>query len=123
MNDNNIEDILRQAKPVVKDDPTFLMETRRRMEQVEGIKKEVDRQHRKSRIILIATLATGLVVGMLAMALVFLYPSLFQGFDSSFLAGIKDFLVKWKQFLPYPVAAIAVALSLVLTLKPKESLS
>ena len=123
MKDNNIEDILRQAKPVVKDDPTFLMETRRHMEQVEGIKKEVDRQHKKSRIILIATLATGLVVGMLAMALVFLYPSLFQGFDSSFLAGIKDFLVKWKQFLPYPVAAIAVALSLVLTLKPKESLS
>ena len=123
MKENNIEDILRQAKPVVKNDPAVLMETRRRLEQVEGIKEEVDRQHRNSRIILIITLAAGLALGMLAMALVFLYPSLFQGFDSSFLAGIKDFLVKWKQFLPYPVAAIAIALSLVLTLKPKESLS
>ena len=39
-----IDEFLRENKPEVKDDPTFLLETRRRMEVVEGIKAEVDRQ-------------------------------------------------------------------------------
>ena len=114
MKENNIEDILRQAKPVVKDDPAFLMETRRRMEQVEGIKKEVDRQHRNSRLILIITLAAGLALGMLAMAIVFLFPEQIQGFQTGFLASVRDFLLKWKNYLAFPIAALAIALGLIL---------
>ncbi len=37
-----IEDFLRENRPITKDDPTFILETQRRMEQVEGIKEEVD---------------------------------------------------------------------------------
>ena len=44
MTEQNLEDFLRENRPAVKDDPTFLMETRRRMDAVEGIKQEVDRQ-------------------------------------------------------------------------------
>ena len=114
MKDNNIEDILRQARPVVKNDPAFLMETRRRMEQVEGIKKEVDRQHRNSRIILIVTLVAGIALGMLAMAVVFLFPEQIQGFQEGFLASARDFLIKWKTYLAPLTAALAIALGLVL---------
>ena len=114
MKENNIEDILRQAKPVVKDDPAFLMETRRRMEQVEGIKKEVDRQHKNSRIILIVTLAAGLVLGMLAMAVVFLFPEQIQGFQTGFLANVRNFLESYKQYLFLGVAALAIALGITL---------
>ena len=121
MKDNNIEDLLRRAKPVVKDDPTFLMETRRRMEQVEGIKAEVDRQRKNSRIILIVTLAAGLALGMMAMAIVFLFPAEIKSFENGFLADVRNFLYQYKQYLVYPVAALAVALSLVLATRRSNS--
>lgn len=122
MKDSNIEDILRQAKPVVKNDPAFLMETRRRMEQVEGIKQEVDRQRRRSRIILIATLVAGLVMGMAAMALVFLFPDQIQGFQNGFLASVREFLFKFRQYIIFGVAALAIALGLVLSIGNKNSI-
>ncbi len=55
-----IEDFLRENRPITKDDPTFILETQRRMEQVEGIKGEVDRQRRHGRVALILALAVGL---------------------------------------------------------------
>ena len=122
MNDKNIEDLLKAGRPVVKDDPTFLMETRRRMEQVEGIKEEVDRQGKKSRIILVVTLVVGLVLGMLATAVIFLFPNLIQDFENSFLAPLRDFLFQWKEYLFFAVAALAVALGLVLGTDRKGSL-
>lgn len=122
MKDNNLENLLREAKPVVKDDPTFLMETRRRMEQVEGIKQEVDRQHKKSRVILIVTLAAGLVLGMAAMAIVFLFPEQIQGFQNGFLASARDFLYKYRQYVIFGVAALAIALGLVLSSSKKSSI-
>ena len=122
MKDNKLEDLLREAKPVVKDDPAFLMETRRRMEQVEGIKQEVDRQNKKSRVILIVTLVCGLVLGMAAMAVVFLFPEQIQGLQSGFLAGVRDFLYKYRQFVIFGVAALAIALGLVLGSGKKNSI-
>ena len=71
---NEIDEYLRENKPVVKDDPTFLLETRRRLESVEGIKAEVDRQRSRGRLALVFALAIGLAVGVLATAIAFLYP-------------------------------------------------
>ena len=122
MKDKNIEDLLREARPVVKDDPAFLMETRRRMEQVEGIKSEVDRQASLSRRILIGTLIAGLVLGMLAMAFVFLYPSLVQDLEKTVLSRVGDFLFKWKEYLAFLIAALAVTLGLVVASGRKDSL-
>ena len=122
MKDNNIEDLLREARPVVKDDPAFLMETRRRMEQVEGIKSEVDHQVKLSRRILIGTLIAGLVLGMLAMAFVFLYPSLAQDLEKNVLSRVRDFLFEWKEYLAFLIAALAVTLGLVLASERKDSL-
>ena len=57
---SDIEDFLRENKPQVKEDPTFILEAQRRMEQVEGIKAEVDRQRSRGRVALIIALCAGL---------------------------------------------------------------
>ena len=53
---DNIEEFLRENRPIVKEDPTFLLETNRRLKSVEGIKAEVDRQRVSGRMTLIVTL-------------------------------------------------------------------
>ncbi len=116
-----IDDFLRENKPVVKNDPAFLMETRRRMKDVDGIKEEVDRQRSRGRVTLIATLVTGLVLGVLVTALAFLYPVDTQSVGDGLWQALRAFLDTWKQYLVYPVAAIAVTLSLVLTLGGKKA--
>ncbi len=117
----DIEDFLRENRPSVKDDPAFLMETRRRMKAVEGIKTEVDRQRRSGRRALIIALAGGLSLGVLATIFAFLYPVDLQSLDGGFLQSARVFLDTWKMYLIYPVAALAVTLSLVLTLGGRKT--
>ena len=117
----DIDEFLRENKPSVKDDPTFLMETRRRMREVEGIKAEVDRQRGNGRRALIIALAAGLALGVLATVLAFLYPVDLQSMEGGFLQSARLFLDTWKMYLVYPVAALAVILSLVLTLGGKKA--
>ena len=109
-----IEDFLRENKPVVKDDPTFILEARRRMEAVEGIKAEVDRQRCYGRLALIITLMAGLFLGVVATAIAYLYPLDADTVGQGILDSIRQFLTTWKQHLLLPVALLAIALSLVL---------
>lgn len=109
-----IEDFLRENKPVVKDNPTFILEARRRMEAVEGIKAEVDRQRCYGRLALIITLMAGLFLGVAATAIAFLYPIDAESVGKGVLDSIRLFLTTWKQYLLLPVALLAIALSLVL---------
>ncbi len=109
-----IEDFLRENKPVVKDNPTFILEARRRMEAVEGIKAEVDRQRCYGRMALIIALVAGLVLGIAATAIAFLYPIDADSVGKGVLDSIRLFLTTWKQYLLLPVALLAIALSLVL---------
>ena len=109
-----IEDFLRENKPVVKDNPTFILEARRRMEAVEGIKAEVDRQRCYGRLALIITLMAGLRLGVVATAIAFLYPIDAESVGKGVLDSIRLFLTTWKQYLLLPVALLAIALSLVL---------
>jgi hypothetical protein len=116
-----IDEFLRENKPALKDDPTFLLETRRRLEQVEGIKAEVDRQRSHGRVALIIALAAGLALGVFATTVAFLYPVDLQSVGGGFLQNVRVFLETWKHFLVYPVAALAVTLSLVLTLGGRKT--
>ncbi|MBE6223417.1 MAG: hypothetical protein E7125_08210 [Bacteroidales bacterium] len=109
-----IEDFLRENKPVVKDNPTFILEAQRRMEAVEGIKAEVDRQRCYGRMALIIALVAGLVLGIAATAIAFLYPIDADSVGKGVLDSIRLFLTTWKQYLLLPVALLAIALSLVL---------
>ena len=116
-----IEDFLRENKPEVKKDPTFLLETRRRMEQVDGIKAEVDRQRSQGRVALIVTLAIGLAVGVVATAVAFLYPVDATSVGEGLWQSVRLFLETWKQYLPLPVALIAITLGLLLSLGRKQT--
>lgn len=116
-----IDEFLRENKPALKDDPTFLLETRRRLEQVEGIKAEVDRQRSHGRVALIIALVAGLALGVFATTVAFLYPVDLQSVGGGFLQSVRVFLETWKHYLVYPVAALAVTLSLVLTLGGRKT--
>ena len=110
-----IDEFLRENKPAVKEDPTFLLETRRRMEAVEGIKAEVDRQRSRGRLALVWALAIGLAVGVFATAIAFLYPVDATTVGEGVWDSIHLFLATWKQYLLLPVAALAVLLGIVLS--------
>ena len=113
-----IEDFLKDNKPQVKEDPTFILETQRRIEAVEGIKTEVDRQRHHGRVALIIALAAGMVIGIAATALAFLYPVDAQSATEGITQSIRVFLDAWKQYLLLPVAALAITLGVVLSSKP-----
>ena len=113
-----IEYFLKDNKPQVKEDPTFILETQRRMEAVEGIKSEVDRQRHHGRVALIIALAAGLVIGIAATALAFLYPVDAQSATEGIMQSIRVFLDAWKQYLLLPVAVLAITLGVVLSSKP-----
>ncbi len=119
----DLEQYLRDNKPVVKDDPTFILKTRNRLEAVEGIKAEVDRQHTRGRRALVIALVAGLVVGVAvtAIAIAFLYPVSPDSVAKGILDSLCLFLQSYKQFLLLPVALLAIALGLVLTNKPSKS--
>ena len=115
MNDQQIEAFLRNNRPEVKDDPTFLLETQRRMRDVEGIKSEVDRQRHHGRLAVILALAVGLALGAFAAALAFFYPVDLTTVGDGTLDSIRVFLDTWKNYLLLPVAGCIVALTLLLT--------
>ena len=103
MNDKNIEEFLRNCRPAVKEDPTFILETRRRLETVEGIKEEVDRQRRHGRTAILIALFLGVLAGILVMAATILFPEV--------TAIFKERL----QLLWVALAILAVTLGLVLS--------
>ena len=114
----DIEDFLRETKPQVKNDPTFILEAQNRMEQVAGIKAEVDRQRSRGRLALIIALCVGLAVGVFATVIAFLYPVDAQSATEGILQSIRLFLQDYRQYLFMTVALLAIALSVVLVKKP-----
>ena len=113
-----IEDFLRENRPITKDDPTFILETQRRMEQVEGIKREVDRQRRHGRVALILALAAGLALGVFATVIAFLYPLDVESASEGIVQSVRLFLQSYRQYLLMPVALLAIVLGIVLSRKP-----
>ena len=116
MNKNdNIEDFLRDNKPIVKDDPTFLMETNRRLKNGEGIKAEVDRQRVHGSMALIVTLVIGIVIGAFAVFVGYICPFNLEDLGESSFAGIILFITTWKQYFFILLAALSVSLTLLLS--------
>jgi hypothetical protein len=110
-----IEDFLRENKPVVKEDPTFILETRSRLEAVEGIKAEVDRQRHSGRLALIIALVAGLVLGVLVTAVAYLYPVDAQSVEEGLIHSARLFLASYREYLLLPVAILAIGLGFVLS--------
>ena len=123
MNKNkDIESFLRENKPQVKDNPTFLLEVQRKMREVEGIKSEVDRQRKYCRIALVVTLVFGLLLGALTMLLTYLIP-MDELTDADIFASIRLGVEPIKEYLIVPLIAGIVALLAVLYTSRQNSWS
>ena len=118
---SELEQYLKDHKPVVKDDPTFLLEAQRRMEQVAGIKGEVDRQRRHGRRALIIALCTGLLAGVAVSAIAFFFPVKPESVGQGILDSLRLFLQDYRECFLLPTALIAIALALVLFRNKKGS--
>ena len=114
-----IDNYLRENKPVVKNDPTFLLETLQKMEAVEGIKREVDNQRSIGRVVLIVTLALGIVVGAAVAVVAFLFPVDLSSVEV--VKALKGLSPQWKYSLLFIVAAMATALGLLITSSSSRS--
>ncbi len=123
MNRNkDIESFLRENRPQVKDNPTFLLEVQRKMREVEGIKSEVDRQRKYGRIALVVTLVFGLLLGALTMLLAYLVP-VDELIDTDIFASIRLGVEPIKEYLIVPLIACIVALLAVLYTSRQNSWS
>lgn len=120
MKKNDIETYLRENKPQVKDDPTFMLEVQRKMHLVEGIKTEVDRQRKWGRITLVSTLIAGVLIGSAGVVAAYLYPVNPEIAVTDVISGIRVFLSAYKEYLLLPIAVCAIALGLLLG-KPSMS--
>lgn len=121
MNEQQLEGFLRETKPKVDKDPTFILETRRRMEEVEGIKAEVDRTRRTGRSALIAALVAGIVLGAAVTAVAYLFPVKPDLDKIGWLADALAWIQTYRQYLLLPVAALITALALVLSLGRRDA--
>ena len=115
MNDQQLESFLKKNKPRVESDPTFVLETRRRMAQVEGIKAEVDRTSRTGRVALIVALVAGIVAGAAITAMAYLFPAKPDIEGMGWLSDARIWIQTYRQYLLLPVAALITALALILS--------
>lgn len=123
MNKNkDIESFLRENRPQVKDNPTFLLEVQRKMREVEGIKSEVDRQRKYGRIALVVTLVFGLLLGALTMLQTYLIP-MDELTDAEIFASIRLCVEPIKEYLIVPLIACIVAFLAVLYTSRQNSWS
>lgn len=118
---NEIEDFLRENKPQVSDNPTFILETQRRLSRVEGIKAEVDRQRRYGHVALIAALVFGLVLGVSATAIAFLYPVDASSVGQGLLQSVCTFLHTYRLYLLLSIAILAIGLAFTLSKRERET--
>ena len=104
MNDNDLNILLKTNKPVVKDDPAFMLKARQRMNAVEGIKNEVDRQRRHGLIALSVTLLIGLAAGILITVFILLDP----------IDSIRALIGEWKLYIEVGVSIVFTLIAIYL---------
>ena len=120
MKNDNIESFLRNNKPQVEDNPTFLLEVRQKINAVDGIKSEVDRQRRIRRVALVGALVIGLIMGALAMFIVWLYPVSTPEVGTDLISNIHSSIEPYKQYLLLPVAVCAISLSVIFSRQKRD---
>lgn len=65
MTDKELERLLKESKPMVKDDYGFMLEVIRRTSAIKGVKSEVDRQRKRWHKVLWITFFIGIAAGIL----------------------------------------------------------
>jgi len=122
MKNTDIESLLRENKPHVKDNPTFLLEVQHKMRAVDGIKSEVDRQRRYGRHALVIALVAGLVLGCIITALAYLFPIDPESLGESLIADIKMILDPWKHYVLIFMAICAITLGVIFSVRKENTI-
>ena len=122
MKNTDIESLLRENKPHVKDNPTFLLEVQHKMRAVDGIKSEVDRQRRYGRQALVIALVAGLVLGCIITALAYLFPIDPESLGESLIADIKMILDPWKHYVLIFMAICAITLGVIFSARKENTI-
>ena len=122
MKNTDIESLLRENKPHVKDNPTFLLEVQHKMRAVDGIKSEVDRQRRYGRQALVIALVAGLVLGCIITVLAYLFPIDPESLGASLIADIKMILDPWKHFVLIFMAICAITLGVIFSVRKENTI-
>ena len=122
MKNTDIESLLRDNKPHVKDNPTFLLEVQHKMRAVDGIKSEVDRQRRYGRQALVIALVAGLVLGCIISALAYLFPIDPESLGESLIADIKMILDPWKHYVLIFMAICAITLGVIFSVRKENTI-
>ena len=117
MKNTDIESLLRESKPQVKENPTFLLEVQQKMHAVDGIKSEVDRQRRYGHQALVIALVAGLILGGIVATLAYLYPINPELLGESLIADIKMALDPWKHYVLIFMAICAITLGVIFSSK------
>ena len=117
MKNTDIESLLRENKPQVKENPTFLLEVQQKMHAVDGIKSEVDRQRRYGHQALVIALVAGLILGGIVATLAYLYPITPELLGESLIADIKMALDPWKHYVLIFMAICAITLGVIFSSK------
>lgn len=113
MKKKDIESFLRENKPQVSENPTFLLEVQQKMRSMEGIKTEMDRQRRHGRRAFVTALLLGLISGVVITILAYLYPVDPESISKGIVSSVRIFIDTWKQYLLFTVAALAIALGVI----------
>lgn len=122
MKNTDIESLLRENKPHVKDNPTFLLEVQHKMHAVDGIKSEVDRQRRYGHQALVIALVAGLVLGCIISALAYLFPIDPESLGESLIADIKMILDPWKHYVLIFMAICAITLGVIFSVRKENTI-
>ena len=122
MKNTDIESLLRENKPHVKDNPTFLLEVQHKMHAVDGIKSEVDRQRRYGHQALVIALVAVLVLGCIITALAYLFPIDPESLGESLIADIKMILDPWKHYVLIFMAICAITLGVIFSVRKENTI-
>lgn len=122
MKNTDIESLLRENKPHVKDNPTFLLEVQHKMRAVDGIKSEVERQRRYGHQALVIALVAGLVLGCIITALAYLFPIDPESLGESLIADIKMILDPWKHYVLIFMAICAITLGVIFSVRKENTI-
>ena len=122
MKNTDIESLLRENKPHVKDNPTFLLEVQHKMRAVDGIKSEVDRQRRYGHQALVIALVAGLVLGCIITALAYLFPIDPESLGEGLIADIKMILDPWKHYVLIFMAICAITLGVIFSARKENTI-
>ena len=122
MKNTDIEYLLRENKPQVKDNPTFLLEVQQKMRAVDGIKSEVDRQRRYGHQALVIALVAGLVLGSIVAMLAYLYPINPEMLGESLIADIKMALDPWKHYVLIFMAICGITLGVIYSVRKENTI-